>query len=213
MSTKYVLLITGILFFVCILLLSKDCSDNRSGAGDSAKPVSSTTTVTKKYDSIIYKPAPIINIDSIIKQAIKNHLPAPKKDTIYYPQVVLQHVDTAAILRDYYAIHTRTREWRDTNIFASLTDTISQNKIIGSSGLFTKLLRPTTINTTMDKFVTYNHSLYIGAGATAGYEPFAVQDVSASLLYTDAKGRAYGIDKSIFGNRIQVHIYAKLFSH
>jgi len=86
------------------------------------------------------------------------------KDSIIY-QDVPQNVDTALILKDYYAKHIYPRKWENDTLKVVLSDTISQNKSIGN--LFTyKIKTPfiTTINN-IDNSVTYDKYVYIGGSS------------------------------------------------
>jgi hypothetical protein len=71
-------------------------------------------------------------------------------------------IDTAEILKDYFATHVIDRYWQDSLIRVDLKDYITQNKP-GKNVFKYNILRPQTItHTTVDNSVTYNSYLYVG---------------------------------------------------
>jgi hypothetical protein len=83
------------------------------------------------------------------------------KEKIIYIDVPAK-VDTALILKEYFAQHIFNRKWQDSLLAVNLVDTISQNKPVGN--LFSyKILRPQTIVTnTIDNSVHYTKYLTFG---------------------------------------------------
>jgi hypothetical protein len=87
-------------------------------------------------------------------------------DTIIYSDTIIQPVDTAAILSDYFAYHVYNRKWQDTLIQVSIRDTITENRFLGNDFKY-QILRPQTIvNYTQDNSVTYNSYFYLGLDLT-----------------------------------------------
>jgi hypothetical protein len=83
------------------------------------------------------------------------------KDTTIYRDSIIP-VDTAAILKDYYALHTYNRMWQDSLLQVNLTDVITENKSIDNIFDY-KLLKPFTTNiTNVDNSITYNKYIYVG---------------------------------------------------
>ncbi len=80
------------------------------------------------------------------------------KDTLIetIDQYVYMEVDTAAILRDHFALHVYDRTWQDSSLLVTLKDTITQNKPIGNDFRY-KFLKPQTIiyNTQTTKYASY----------------------------------------------------------
>jgi hypothetical protein len=84
-------------------------------------------------------------------------------DTIIYTDTIIQPVDTAAILRDFFALHVYSRNWTDSLLTVDLRDTVTQNKFLQNEFKY-RILRPQTIiNTTVDQSIHYNKYIYIGA--------------------------------------------------
>lgn len=87
-------------------------------------------------------------------------------DTIIYTDTIIQPVDTAAILRDYFALHIYSRNWTDSLLTVNLRDTVTQNSFLGNQFNY-KILRPQTIiNTVVDNSIHYNKYLYAGIDFT-----------------------------------------------
>ncbi len=77
----------------------------------------------------------------------KVYIPGSKifrHDSLYfaYPQ----YIDTAKILKDYYTEFTYKNEFRDSNLYALIIDTLFRNRITGR-GIVYKILRPDKIIT------------------------------------------------------------------
>ena len=106
----------------------------------------------------------VILHDTLIHQIIDT-IPfyIQKTDTIIYTETIIQPVDTAMILRDYFALHVYDREWygldsltNDSLLYVNIHDTITRNKSIGNKFEY-RILRPQTINNyTQDNSITYN---------------------------------------------------------
>lgn len=110
-------------------------------------------------------------------------------DTVIYTETVIQPVDTAAILRDYFAVHIYDRDWlgmegNDSILTVSIKDSISQNRSIGNEFTY-RILRPQTItNTTQDNSIHYNSYLYGGLDLPLPNLEYASVDV----LYAFSRG-------------------------
>jgi hypothetical protein len=100
------------------------------------------------------------------------------KDTIIYrDSLIYQYhdVDTVAILRDYYALHTYNRLWTDTLIRVDLVDVISENKPISNKFKYTLLKPQTSIVNTITPPPIFKNRLYAGLSCPVyGYKDFAV---------------------------------------
>lgn len=85
------------------------------------------------------------------------------KDSIIYDTTYLDKpIDTAYILRDYYAKHTYTRTFPSDTVSIIVMDTVTQNKFLGSVVKYKVNVPFTTINTTVDNSTTYDRYLYFG---------------------------------------------------
>jgi hypothetical protein len=84
------------------------------------------------------------------------------KDTTIY-DTVPQDVDTALILRDYFARRIYPdRNWKNDTVDIHVTDTISQNRLMGNSMRYRIKIPFTQITNTTDNTITYNRYLYFG---------------------------------------------------
>ena len=82
-----------------------------------------------------------------------------KYDSIIYRDTVFKDVDTAAILKDYYAEHYYTRYWSDTLLLVTQHDVLSQNKFLESEFTY-KLLKPRQIIFNTNYVTIYSRYLY-----------------------------------------------------
>jgi len=128
----------------------------------------------------------IIKVDTITHH-ITSHYPyyIIKTDTIIIRDTLPAIIDTAAILRNYYAWHNYTRTWQDSLLSVSLTDVISENKVFDSDFSY-KILRPQEIVNNTNISYTYTKYLYIGGNITipdAKWSSLAVFFGSNKLLY------------------------------
>ena len=107
-----------------------------------------------------------------------------KHDSIVYRDTVFKDVDTAEILKDYYAIHYYTRFWQDTLIAVTKHDVISKNDFI-SSELTYKLLKPVTIINNVINNVFY--SRYITFGTDLPFKQVQHMNVNIDVMYVTSK--------------------------
>ena len=115
-----------------------------------------------------------------------------KDTTIYQPVPAV--VDTAAILRDYFAKHVYDRKWENDTLLVNLNDTISQNRSIGNQFRY-KIKTPfTTVNNTVDNSVTYKRYLY--GGVSMPVYPFKSYTIS-NINYLSLEG-IYAYPKGYF---------------
>lgn len=84
-------------------------------------------------------------------------------DTIIYRDTVFKDVDTAVILKDYFALHVYSREWKDDSIQINLRDTVTQNRFLHNYITYKFKVPFTTIINTVDSTKTFNRYWYIGA--------------------------------------------------
>lgn len=105
-------------------------------------------------------------------------------DTVIYTDIIIQPVDTAEILRDYFALHIYNRHWEDSLLSVNLRDTITENHFLGNQFQY-QILRPQTIiNTTQDNSIHYAKYVY------AGFDlPFKnMEYASVDVLYVFSRG-------------------------
>jgi len=84
-----------------------------------------------------------------------------KYDSIVYRDTIFKDVDTAAILKDHFAIHYYERSWQDSSLSVLLKDVISQNQPISNEFTY-KILRPQTV--IHNEYSSYSYSRYVTAG-------------------------------------------------
>lgn len=139
-----------------------------------------------------YHPCPDISSDTIyVYDTILHYIPDTipyyivKRDTIIYRDTVFKDIDTAEILKDYYALHHYTRNWEDSLLTVTLKDVITENKPIDN--VFTyKLLKPQTIVNNVIN--TYSYSRYVTIGMDIPLKD--IKYVNIELLYVTK--RFYG---------------------
>jgi len=107
-----------------------------------------------------------------------------KTNTIIKRDTIPRIIDTAKILKDYYAYHVYNRKWQDTLIQVSIQDTVTENRFLGNNFNY-RILRPQTIiNNTQDNSITYNSYLYGGIDLILPNMEYASIDV----LYAFSRG-------------------------
>lgn len=171
---------------VILLLMTRECGQWKE-KGD-------TVTVT---DTVIVPgdPYPVYTAPRV-----------PKPERIIEYQVVPQKVDTAAILKDYFATRFYPDTLKnDTSMFIAVHDSVRENRIVSRRFIFQNK-RPISIvsNTT----VTHNKKepwfkLYLGLNASYapgskrfGFGPFATGTVKQGALLTygyDAVGNSHQV--------------------
>ena len=115
-----------------------------------------------------FNPCPEQYIDTLyIYDTVEHHIidTVPyyivKTDTVIYRDTVFKDVDTAEILKNYFALHVYERLWLDSTLKVTLMDTISQNKPQGNTFVY-KLLKPQVVNNNVTN--VYNYSKYLTVG-------------------------------------------------
>ena len=131
----------------------------------------------------VLKPCPEVSTDTVyiydttwkyIYQD-KYHI---KHDTVTFTDTVPAYVDTAAILKDYYASHIYQREWQDSTIIITLQDSISQN-FPWSTGIKYRLLQPQQVINNVT--INHNYSRYLYGGISGN--SVDLSSVSLDLTY------------------------------
>ena len=117
-------------------------------------------------------------------------------------------IDTSAILADYYAIRT----YEDTQVLDSLdltiTDTVSQNQILGRKIAYNFTYPRKTIKETI---ILNKRELYFGVGVTGN--PDQLQYLGGEMVYKNKKRQAYGLGVGVDQNLvpvISIRMYWKL---
>lgn len=176
---------------IAIIIVAFFCYDRFFSSAQVA-----TNTITKStikiYDStqkvIIPKQAPSIQTFCLV--------PVP------------MNVDTAEILRNFFAIYTYSQSIADSNITGSIVDTISQNRILGRK-LTYRLIKPVlTIESTTITSVEKNSSFLLGGFSLVNKNQFAIGP-QASVLFKNNLMVNAGYDfinrGIFFGAQIKLH--------
>ena len=141
--------------------------------------------VTIEKEVPVYKP----QIRTVIKTRI---------DTFTTP------IDTAAILADYYAVKT----YEDTQVLDSLditiTDTVSQNQILGRKIAYNFTYPRSTIT---EKIYLNQRELYYGIGLGGGAEN---NYLGGELLFRNKKNQAYGLGVGI-NSKFQPAVIGRIY--
>lgn len=109
-----------------------------------------------------------------------------KTDSVVLRDTIFMYVDTAVILRDYFAIHYYDRQWKDSLISVTLRDEITENKPFYSSFSY-QIFRPQTVVNNTTSITSYAKYLYLGTAVN-------LSDINS------VKFGVYGaLPKSMFG--------------
>ena len=134
----------------------------------------------------------------VIRDTVIEYVTIEKEYPVYVPKIkyvtkvdidtFTTPVDTAAILADYYAIRT----YEDTQVLDSLdltiTDTVSQNQILGRKIAYNFTYPRNTITETI---YINNREFYWGVGVAGATNQ--LNYVGGELLYRNKKKQAYGL--------------------
>lgn len=106
------------------------------------------------------------------------------RDQKWMDSVILANkVDTAEILKDYYATHYYSRSWEDSLVTIKLSDEVSQNTF-GKASLSYKFLKPQVI--IRSDTTRYNYSKYLYLGLDVPIKD--VRYTNIDLIYAFKKG-------------------------
>lgn len=120
------------------------------------QPQASTHTIEKQITHV-YDSTPKVIVPNVPPGIITH---------CFYP--VPSDVDTAAILRAFFAVSTYSQSIEDSLIKANITDTVSQNRIIGRQFTY-KLTKPIrTIESSTLTITESANGVYLGAYVTGG---------------------------------------------
>jgi len=134
-------------------------------------------------------PCPEVSTDTVlvhdtVTHTIPDTIPyyIAGKDSIIY-DTVFKDVDTAAILKDYFAWHFYTRHWEDSLLSVTLHDVVSQNKFGGNEFTY-KILRPQTVITNV---VDNSRSRYIIFGADIPFKTIDHMSVNVDAMFVTSR--------------------------
>jgi hypothetical protein len=145
----------------------------------------------------------------IIRDTIIEYVTIEKEYPVYVPKIkyvtkvdidtFTTPIDTSAILADYYAIRT----YEDTQVLDSLdltiTDTVSQNQILGRKIAYNFTYPRTTIKETI---YLNKRELYFGVGVTGNLDQ--LQYLGGEMVFKNKKRQAYGLGVGVDQNLVPV---------
>jgi hypothetical protein len=174
------------------IVVFQQCGGNKKGTGEIVK------VDGKKYELIKHE------IDTV--EVIKTKVVTKKGEDIYHETIVEKEViiptviDTAALLKDYYSkvLYKDVLVLPDSLGTVSVTDTISQNKILGRT--FNANVKQRTIKETM--IVKELPKTQVYYGLTGGFNKAdVVSNVGAGLLIKTKKDKIYNLGVGV-SNRV-----------
>ena len=169
-----------IVVLIVVIFLMRSCS----GKGTPVEPQIIRDTIVESV--IIEKEYPV-------------YIPKVKYITKVNIDTFSTPIDTSAILSDYYAIKT----YEDKQVLDSLnlviTDTISQNQILGRKIAYNFTYPRKTIKETI---YLNKRELYFGVGVTGN--PDQLQYLGGEMVYKNKKRQAYGLGVGVDQNLVPV---------
>ena len=178
-----------IVVLIVVIFLMRSCS----GKGTPVEPQIIRDTIVESV--IIEKEYPV-------------YIPKVKYITKVNIDTFSTPIDTSAILSDYYAIKT----YEDKQVLDSLnlviTDTISQNQILGRKIAYNFTYPRSTIRETI---ILNKRELYFGIGATGNQDQ--LQYLGGEVVFRNKKRQAYGLGVGVDQNLvpvISIRMYWKL---
>jgi len=146
-----------------------------------------------------------IKIYDSTKKVIVPKMPASLQTFCLVP--VPMDVDTAAILRNFFAIYTYSQSIVDTNIHAELFDTISQNKILGRK-LTYRLIKPVkTIESTTITIQPNYRGFYLGGFIDGNKTSFGI---GPKISFNTKNNVQFGYDFDVLRNIHRVNLQKKI---
>lgn len=176
--------LTGFIFF------NRGCEKGSQAKGPDTLTV--IDTFWQKHDSLIIKPVPV-----------PYEIPVPYKvlETTYspdtsYPKLKIQYENLAKLYASRKIYHDSIRVGKFGHI--KVTDTVTENKLIGRSFKENYKIPEVTKTTTITKYAEPTRQLYVGGGINnSSLTNF--RSVEAGVLYKTKKDQ-------IFGGKINVNI-------
>jgi hypothetical protein len=168
--------------------------------GSSTQQADTSTRVVYVYDTNTHTP----HVPTPQPRTSTSRLPAPSADS----GKPLVPIDTAAILRAYFTAHYYVQEICDTNIEATIRDSVYNNLITWRDFSY-RLLRPTAIQTTnIIKQPEARSKFYAGFGASVGVLGSS-PTIGPELLLTSKKNTAFRVAYHVPGT-ISASVYFQL---
>lgn len=144
---------------------------------------------------------------------VPRYVPVVKRETVVteIPVTLRDAADTAAILRDYFAVRFYSDTLRnDSSLLAVVNDSVAGNRIVGRQFTYQNR-RPTAINTTIIQPARKEAFVKVYAGVFAGYSPRTTRAaVGPEVAFALRPGPMLRYGYDIAGNGHQVSFGWKL---
>ena len=152
----------------------------------------------------------------IIRDTIIEYVTIEKEYPVYVPKVkyitkvdidtFTTPIDTSAILSDYYAIKTYEDKQVLDSLNLTITDTVSQNQIMGRKIAYNFTYPRTTIKETI---YLNKRELYFGVGVTGN--PDQLQYLGGEMVFRNKKRQAYGLGVGVDQSLVPVISFRMLW--
>lgn len=103
-------------------------------------------------------------------------------DSIVYHDTVYKDVDTAEILKDYFAVHYFTRNWTDSLLTVTLKDAVSRNSLLDNTFTYKILRDQQVINNVINIY-----SKYVMVGASLPTKSVQHFNLNVEINYVTPK--------------------------
>jgi len=153
---------------------------------------------------------------TIIKDTITEYVTIEKDYPVYIPKVKYitkikidtfsTPIDTSAILSDYYAIKTYEDKQVLDSLDLTITDTVSQNQIMGRKIAYNFTYPRKTIKETI---YLNKRELYFGVGVTGN--PDQLQYLGGEMVFRNKKRQAYGLGVGVDQSLVPVISFRMLW--
>jgi len=145
----------------------------------------------------------------IIRDTIIEYVTIEKEYPVYVPKVkyitkvdidtFTTPIDTSAILSNYYAIKTYEDKQVLDSLDLTITDTVSQNQILGRKITYNFTYPRKTVKETI---ILNKRELYFGVGVTGNQDQ--LQYLGGEMVFRNKKRQAYGLGVGVDQNLVPV---------
>lgn len=190
----------GWIVLIAIILFKFKCgSGSVPTAGAPFSSPAEITTTAKTRTILIH--------DTVTRRILVPLIQQLPAETIFV--AIPAHIDTAEILKDYYAKYYYSDKISDSLLEATITDTISTNTIISRAFTY-KLLRPQTIQniTSTQEITPERYRFYFGFGISLNQRLLA--GIGPELLMTAPKQMAFGLGYELLSQSLGLRVYRKI---
>ena len=152
----------------------------------------------------------------IIRDTIIEYVTIEKEYPVYVPKVkyitkvdidtFTTPIDTSAILSNYYAIKTYEDKQVLDSLDLTITDTVSQNQILGRKITYNFTYPRKTVKETI---ILNKRELYFGVGVTGN--PDQLQYLGGEMVFRNKKRQAYGLGVGVDQSLVPVISFRMLW--